>query len=66
MNEEFRVVIHFCWLRQLSPQETFKEMEEDQSKQLLNTLKSLSQSQMIKVITCDESWFFLWYFVDGI
>ena len=28
MNEEFRAVIHFCWLRQLSPQETFKEMEE--------------------------------------
>ena len=167
MNEEFRAVIHFCWLRQLSPQETFKEMEEaygdacpseslvykwfkefeegrinlkdlprqgrplifekrvavqnfieqfpsssckyismmlgmskttvkkiltdelhlkklhfhwvpyaltpqqkvnrvDQSKQLLNALKSLSQFQMTKVITCDESWFFLWYLVDGI
>ena len=167
MNEEFRSVIHFCWLRQLSPQETLKEMEEaygescpsdsmiykwyhefdegrinlndlprqgrplifekrvavqnfveqfpssscqyiammlgmsrttvkkilvnelhlkklhfhwvpyeltsqqkatrvNKSKELLSILKSLSKSQRTKVITCDESWFFLWYLVDGI
>ena len=28
MNEEFRAVIHFCWLRRLTPKETFSEMQE--------------------------------------
>lgn len=28
MNVEFRSVIHFCWLRNLTPQKTLNEMEE--------------------------------------
>lgn len=28
MNEEFWAVIHFCWLRKLTPKETFSEMQE--------------------------------------
>ena len=36
-----------------------------QSKELLAILQSLSAQQRIKVITADESWFFLWYGSDG-
>lgn len=36
----------------------------NQSKDLFNILKSLSQTQKTKVVTCDEYWFLLWYLVD--
>lgn len=35
-----------------------------QSKELLSILQSLSVKQTMKVITADESWFFLWYGSD--
>lgn len=35
------------------------------SKQLLSFLQSYSLAQKAKVITADESWFFLYYKVDG-
>ena len=42
-----------------------KEQRVQQSKQLLSILQSLSAKQTMKVITADESWFFLWYGSDG-
>ena len=38
----------------------------EQSKELLSILESLSDDQLKKVVTCDESWFFLWYAEDCI
>lgn len=35
------------------------------SKELLDILQSLSKNQIKKVVTADESWFFLWYGADG-
>ena len=42
-----------------------KEQIMQQSKELLSILQSLSVKQTTKVITADESWFFLWYGYDG-
>ncbi len=36
------------------------------SKQLLSLLQSFSENQARKVVTADESWFFLWYGADGL
>lgn len=45
--------------------ESQKKMRVELSAQLLSLLNSFSMNQIKKVITADESWFFLYYTIDG-
>lgn len=52
--------LHFRWVpHDLNESQKLNRCE--QSKELLSILESLSDDQLKKVVTCDESWFFLWY-----
>lgn len=54
--------LHYLWVPYiLTPTQKRKE----ESIKLLTILQSFKKSQKTKIVACDESWFFLWYLVDG-
>lgn len=64
-NELHLKKVHFRWVPHiLSDQQRMNRIEE--SNKLLSILESLSPNQLLKVVTCDESWMFLWYQEDGV
>lgn len=64
VNELHLKKLHYRWVpHTLTPAQ--KQKRNDESIKILTILQSLNKSQMIKVVTCDESWLFLWFLIDG-